>query len=116
MNEFGGGLHTLLHRKQFHQLSMFMTPHEVGNLQAGDFGLDTKVRDIGDRLSPNRVRDVTRDVEMSKGIHTPIKVAHTESGEQVLNNGHHRSTVAIRTNRLVPVTHDEDLSSHYDDR
>jgi hypothetical protein len=106
---------------------MFMTPAEIGELRAGD-SRDKKVseaRSVMDDMvaageyadqktgyrrgtsSPAEYLDgMKASIEQEGGIEHPIHVWHPTNGDPAtLIDGHHRATVAMETNRLVPVVH-----------
>lgn len=109
------------------QLAMFMTPHEISRLRAGDFG-DVPVKDgnnlrqhMSDRFAAQegsrgeRYRGETRSpgeymsrlkrsVDRSQGIKQPAHIWHN-NGQSYLMDGHHRAALAMETNRLLPVFH-----------
>lgn len=107
------------------QLAMFLTPHEVANLRAGDFG-DTPVSDgssMRRRMAIRHMREeggspyrgdlpgvgpyvdrIKESVAKSGGINEPIHIWHGPQGPTLLD-GHHRAVVAMETDRLVPAVH-----------
>ena len=98
-----------------------MTPTEVGGLHAGDYLMPMRDAVAAKRAEgpvTNEYLDtLTKDVERSGGIHTPAMVAHSHfsGGAPLLVNGHHRATIAIETNRLMPVQHYDDAQDAYRD-
>ena len=107
--------------KQGEQLPMFMTPHEIGGMLSPDYL--SQVKDVpetmrsqythmaetdalhGNIRGTSPLDRVHREVKEQGGINKPVKVMHLPSGVAALYDGHHRSVVALESNRLVPVEH-----------
>ena len=53
-------------------------------------------------------------VEARGGFEEPAHVAHSPSGAWLID-GHHRSVVAMRSNRVLPVVHHETTHSQPED-
>lgn len=100
---------------QFGQtLPMFLAPHEIERMESGDtagplWRWRSDVRDVDDPRhedsdgSPDRyLRQMTRVVEKQGGIAKPVH-ARLAGDEAIVVDGHHRSVVAMDTNRMVPV-------------
>lgn len=100
---------------------MFATPTELAQTQSNDYrGLrlsnipeqerERKERNSGGYRGAQNfehyIERMTRHVESRGGIEEPIHVWQGKTGPSLID-GHHRSEVAIRTNRLVPVVHHE---------
>lgn len=102
--------------KQFHQLQMFATPHELGQMWSGDYtGLKVENTYASTRRGDAAYLDrLTSKVASDGGFTNPVMVAHGK-GEPLLVNGHHRATVAAETDRLVPVRHYDDARVAYDE-
>lgn len=118
-----------LNPQQFGQLPMFMTPHEIGQVPAGDWDLRPMSEAAGvlrEQSQHHAERSAMRwgsdpstatshldhlkaDVEQDGGIQEPAEITHPAEGQRQfpphLTDGHHRATVALETNRLLPVTH-----------
>lgn len=109
---------------------MFMTPHEIGGMMSADF--PGHMRDVPEQMrgtyaheaekvsrqghvpGPSKLDRISEQIHSEGGIHTPVKVTHLPSGVASLYDGHHRSVVALDTNRLVPVEHYFDHQSASD--
>jgi len=108
------------------QLQMFMTPSEVANLRANDFDdepvespshMAERMQEYNDQEygSNQPYRSDTENswdylyrmreaVDDKGGIEAPIHVMDDDKGD-VLLDGHHRATVAMMRDSLVPVIH-----------
>lgn len=119
--------------QQFHQLAMFATPAEIGEWQSGDYagrpmsearhlvrsspiqrmvhGTSPKTQSELQTHSAGEYLDsLAKSADEQGGIEEPVTISlGTESGRttQNLQDGHHRATVAMETNRLLPVTYRE---------
>ena len=97
---------------QFRQLPMFLTPNELSGMHSNDVKAPMtqwrdRVRDVDDPRhhdgDPSRyLRQMGRVVDAQGGISKPVHARPTESRDELID-GHHRSTVAMETNRMVPV-------------
>ena len=112
-----------LSSQQFSQLPMFMTPHEIGSLESGDFGGPVSesrkhieaVKNKGDWHTSETafggpkpyLEHLKASISESEGVMAPVKVRHNPYMPARLTDGHHRAVVAMETNRLVPVEHHE---------
>lgn len=108
---------------QFAQLPMFMTPHEIGSLESGDWpghpvsearGHIESVKSHDWHTSETAfggpkpyLNHLKSSISESEGVMAPVKVRHNPYMPPRLVDGHHRAVVAMETNRLVPVEHHE---------
>ena len=108
-------------REQFKQLPMFLTPHELGDMHAGDFG-GTAVRDVrplmdkendphlhpsiqhrGRASAKEYLAGMRQAVDKQGGISNPVEAWIDHGGENWLVDGTHRAQVALDRGGLVPV-------------
>lgn len=104
---------------QFKQLQLLATPDEVRGMRSGDYDLrpmpeaSEMLKDSYKQARAQRERygfgpvDKVQKVKDSvehRGFQKPARVVHL-SGGPTIYDGHHRATVAMDSNLLLPVTH-----------
>jgi hypothetical protein len=117
---------------QFHQLPMFVTPHEVSQMKSHDFG-GIPMSEVAPKMDERSVRETAggheyrEDLDTGKlfysakdYLHHIKNTADAEGGIKnaihatpsgTLVDGNHRAVVAMQTNRLMPVYWHNDVKS-----
>lgn len=117
--------------RQFHQLPMFLAPHEISAMNSNDYKGST-MSEVPEQMRQDAALQKTsgyayrehdgqeyfdahkylgnmeKHISNHGGIEEPI---HADAESNSIVDGHHRSVVGMRSNRLVPVQWHPDVDS-----